>query len=237
MFTDFDGTITTQDVGNAFFRTYVRGDYDALLDDYLAERISAAECFRRGAQAIGAVDRDAVMAFFRQQPVDPTFAGFVTFCRTRGLDLAIVSDGLDAYINAILDEHHIETVPVYANTLTWVPAEAPGLSTVGISFPFADATCTRCACSKRNILLTCAGDEDIIVYIGEGYSDRCPVQYADIVFAKDQLQRFCQEKNISYYLYSSFADVQTRMEGLLGKARLRKRRQAESMRRDAFLRE
>ena len=38
----------------------------------------------------------------------------------------------------------------------------------------------------------------MIVYVGDGYSDRCPVQYADIVFAKGDLQTYCQEQNISY---------------------------------------
>ena len=86
-------------------------------------------------------------------------------------------------------------------------------------------------------MLTHASDDDIIVYIGEGYSDRCPAQYADIVFAKDKLQTYCQQENISYYLYASFFDVTTRLTELLGRRQLRKRRRAELKRREAFSRE
>jgi 2-hydroxy-3-keto-5-methylthiopentenyl-1-phosphate phosphatase len=86
-------------------------------------------------------------------------------------------------------------------------------------------------------MVTLAGDEDIIAYVGEGYSDRCPVQYADIVFAKDVLQTFCQEQNISYHLYDSFDDVVERLRVLLSKKKLRKRLSAEMKRKELFTRE
>jgi 2-hydroxy-3-keto-5-methylthiopentenyl-1-phosphate phosphatase len=86
-------------------------------------------------------------------------------------------------------------------------------------------------------MLTHAGDEDVITYIGEGYSDQCPAQYADIVFAKDALQAFCQRENISYYLYDSFIDVIERLNGLLAKKRLHKRLAADMKRKDIFMRE
>jgi 2-hydroxy-3-keto-5-methylthiopentenyl-1-phosphate phosphatase len=117
-----------------------------------------------------------------------------------------------------------------------VPTEN-GFAKPSISFPYEDAECTRCACCKRNIMLTKSSDDDVIVYIGEGYSDRCPAQYADIVFAKDELQKFCQEKNISYFLYDSFDDILVRMSELLVKKRVKKRREAEMKRREAFVAE
>lgn len=83
-------------------------------------------------------------------------------------------------------------------------------------------------------MLTQAGDEDIIVYVGEGYSDRCPAQFADFVFAKDELQKFCQEKNISYFLYNSFDDVVERVKDILSRKRPKKRREADMKRREAF---
>ena len=86
-------------------------------------------------------------------------------------------------------------------------------------------------------MLTRSGEEDIIVYIGEGYSDRCPVQYADIVFARDALQTYCQEQNISYFLYSTFDDVIARLASLVSKKKLRKRLAAETKRKELFIAE
>ena len=236
VFVDFDGTITKTDVGNAFFREFAgREQYDSLLEEYKAERISAQECFRRGVAAIGSLAKEDAAAFVRGQEIDPSFSEFVRFCADRGVELRIVSDGLDFYIHEILSANGIQGVPVFSNALEFVADGSA--SSMRISFPYTDAECTRCACCKRNIMLTHAGDQDIIVYVGEGYSDRCPAQYADIVFAKDVLQTFCQKENISYYLYSSFRDVTGRLEKLLAKKRLCRRLAAEMKRKELFTQE
>jgi len=238
IFVDFDGTITRQDVGNAFFRKYVgRERYDAILQEYLGERISARECFRRGVEAMGPLNREEAAAFVREHQIDPTFKDFVDFCRQMNLEFHVVSDGLDFYIQEILLASRIPGLSVFSNTLEFVPEEDPASCRLRISFPHGDAECTRCACCKRNILLTHSGDDDVIAYVGEGYSDRCPARYADIVFAKDSLQTYCQENNISYYLYQSFQDVKDRLEDLLSRKRLRKRRSAEMKRREVFMAE
>ncbi len=238
VFVDFDGTITKADVGNAFFRAYAgREIYDEMLREYKAERISAQECFRRGIAAIGRLSRDEAIAFARSQDIDASFADFIRFCREREIELHIVSDGLDFYINEILLANGFDGLSVFANVLEFGAIADEGGSNLRIGFPYTDAECNRCACCKRNIILTHTGDRDIIVYVGEGYSDRCPVQYADIVFAKESLQTFCQSENISYYLYRSFEDVTGRMNEVLAKKRLRKRRAAEIKRKELFLQE
>jgi 2-hydroxy-3-keto-5-methylthiopentenyl-1-phosphate phosphatase len=80
-------------------------------------------------------------------------------------------------------------------------------------------------------------DEDVLVYIGEGYSDRCPAAYADVVFAKDALQTYCREENISYIPYRSFHDVRRSMELLAGRKKLRRRYRASMRRKEVFVAE
>ena len=109
-------------------------------------------------------------------------------------------------------------------------------------FPYTDEICTRCASCKRNHIVTIAGDDDIIVYIGEGYSDRCPVRYADVVFAKDDLLRYCRKNHIPRYEYKTFKDIKNQLHKMMhttssnsSKGFLRKRRQAELARKELFL--
>lgn len=238
VFIDFDGTITKQDVGNAFFSRYVgRERYDAILREYKSERISAQECFRRGVAAIGRVNRVEALRYVRSQEIDPSFKNLLAFCKNKGIEVHVVSDGLDFYINEIFAANGVQNVSVFSNVLELLPAGTEGEYDLRLSFPYADVECQRCACCKRNIMLTRSGDEDIIVYVGEGYSDRCPAQYADIVFAKDVLQTFCQRENISYYLYGSFNDVIERMNALLANRRLHKRPAADMKRRETFIQE
>ena len=233
IFIDFDGTVTQQDIGNAFFRKCGGDVCTGYVAAYRAGEISAKELFCSEAAAIGEMDESMAMEFLRGQKIDSSFARFVEFCRLQNIEFYIVSDGLDYYISEILSCNGIEGVSFFANRIERVPAEN-GFVRLAVSFPYDDAECSRCGCCKRNIMLTNAGEEDILVYIGEGYSDRCPVQYADIVFAKDELQKFCQDMNISYYLYNSFDDVVWRLDELLGRKKLRPRREAEMKRREAF---
>lgn len=238
VFVDFDGTITVNDVGNSFFRRFGGCECDLLVQRYRSGELTAVECFRREAEAVGVVDRQEADAFVRGQEIDPTFRDFALFCKSRGMELTILSDGLDYYVQEILRKHSLDDIPAFANHAEFVEHGAGGRARLELRFPYTDAECTRCACCKRNLMLTHAGEEDVIAFVGEGFSDACPAQYADIVFAKDELQQFCQTANISYYLYSSFADVQGRLAELLDSPRgLRRRRQAELKRREAFISE
>jgi len=237
VFVDFDGTITKQDVGNAFFREFGGPDCEEIVEEYKNERISAHECFRREVAAIGTLPLERAVTFLGNQPIDESFKTLLKFCQSNQIGLHIVSDGLDFYIREILSAHSLSNVSFFANALTMEETGVAGEYALSISFPFSDAECTRCACCKRNIMLTHAGDDDTIVYVGEGYSDRCPARYADIVFAKDELQSFCQRENISYFPYTSLEDVTNRLDRLRGMKNIPKRRRAELNRREVFIRE
>lgn len=236
VFVDFDGTISRDDVGNAFFRHFGGERCDEIVGRYRAGLIPATRCLEEEADACGEFPFDEAVDFARRQEVDPGFRAFTEFCCASGISLTILSDGLDFYIHHILQASGITGVPVFSNRASF-HAASEGKSTLSVGFPFTDAECRRCACCKRNIMVTRSAEDDVTVYIGEGYSDMCPVQYADIVFAKRELQTFCQENNISYFHYGSFSDVTPRLEQLANRKRLPHRQQAVMMRRQLFIAE
>ena len=209
---------------------------------YRQEEISAVECFRRECDACGIIDMHALDSFLDSQEVDQSFSSFIEYCNTHGFLSCIVSDGMDYYIKRILARHGLSHVPFLSNVLEFVPADdSPQVRLTG-KFPYTDEACDRCACCKRDYMLSVSADDDSIVYIGEGYSDRCPARYADVVFAKDELLAHCRRENIACFEYRTFGDILKRMELLLvgnrGQANssgLRKRRQAELARREIFL--
>ncbi len=234
LFVDFDGTITRQDVGNAFFRSCGGAACDDLVGRFRAGEISARECFTREAEAMGRVAPDALGDLVDAQEIDASFGNLVAFCAGRDVALLVVSDGLDWYIRRILARHGFPDVPFVSNTASFVRAGDDGRAEIAVGFPHSDAACDRCACCKRNIMLTTAAEGDIIAYAGEGFSDRCPVRYADIVFAKDVLQTYCQNENISYTPYASFDDIVERLTRIMDGGRLRHRARAALERRAAF---
>jgi 2,3-diketo-5-methylthio-1-phosphopentane phosphatase len=235
LFVDFDGTIAREDVGNKLFRKFGGKRCDELVRRYREGSLSAVECFREEAAAMGTVNVRDLDDFLRLQEIDEGFLSLTEFCRVNHIGVTILSDGLEYYIRMVMGERLPDWVRVFANEATFHPVYG-NQSVLQLRFPHQDAECLCCACCKRNIMLSSCSDEDVIVYVGEGLSDICPAQYADIVFAKLSLQTFCQRENISYYPYSTLYDVVERLAMLhSGRTPVRKRRQAALKRREAFM--
>ena len=235
LFVDFDGTITHNDVGDLIFRELGIENYDVLVQDYLDGKIGSPEYWIRVCERAGAVNREAMERSVDRQEIDPTFIDLTNFCKSRDLEYFILSDGFDFYIERLLKRFGLEEVEYFSNRLEFQPVDGTGSFFLRPVFPYLDEECTRCANCKRNHLLTLSSDDDVIVFVGDGLSDLCPSKYADIVFAKKDLIRYCREENISYYEYQNFRDVMDRLEKILAQKRIRKRWQAELRRREAFL--
>lgn len=241
IFIDFDGTLTKNDVGDALFEKFGGSVCKSHVSDYRRGTISAITCFRLESDACGDIDIVEFDEFIRSQEIDASVKEFFSFCGNSGFECSVVSDGMDYYIERILNHNGIGHIPFYANHLELIPSGRPGKFNLSPSFPYTDEECDRCACCKRNIILTRCADDDFIVYIGEGYSDLCPVRYADIVFAKDELLQFCRREKIPHSAYGSFSDVlrilkdKTGKKTFTGKAKLKKRRQAQLACRDVFI--
>jgi 2,3-diketo-5-methylthio-1-phosphopentane phosphatase len=232
VFCDFDGTTASHDVGEQLFRTFAGAKAVEIVQGYLDGTVTAQQCLRRECAAVESVTPEELEQFTTQFALDPHFREFVLFCESREIPLVVLSDGLDFYVGRMLRRNGLERLPFFANHIEF---SREGSSTKLVpSFPYADSECDQCANCKRNHLLTLSGDDDIIVYVGDGISDRCPIRYADIVFAKKSLISYCQQQNISYHEFRHFGDVRSRLEQLLQRKRIKKRREAEMARREVF---
>ena len=58
------------------------------------------------------------------------------------------------------------------------------------------------------------GTIPLIVFIGDGVSDLPAAREADVLFARRglRLEEYCQENNISYIPFDTFADIQSKLE-------------------------
>lgn len=232
IYSDFDGTIAVHDIGNQLFRTFAGTRALEIVQHYLDGTMTARECLTQECAAAGSVTAAELESFVHQFSLDPSFGAFVEFCRNRNIPLVVLSDGLDFYVEHLLKKHGHEGLLFFSNHLEFV--KEGKVTKMVPSFPHTDAECLLCGNCKRNHLLTLSGDDDIIVYIGDGISDRCPVRYADIVFAKGSLIRYCQEQNVTYHEFRDFTDVTNRLEMLLQRKRIKKRQEAEMARREVF---
>jgi 2,3-diketo-5-methylthio-1-phosphopentane phosphatase len=229
VFVDCDGTIVREDVGNSFFRRFGGERAAQAVALYRSGAIDARECYREEAAAVGRVTRDQVEAFADTFTLDPAFAPFVSFCDTLKAPVTVLSDGLDVYVRRLLERNGLSRLAWYANEAVFTDE---GLE---VRFPHADETCPTCANCKRNHVAMLSADDDVVVYAGDGISDRCAVGVSDIVFARGSLVAYCQEKNITYHTFRSFTEIRSRLASLIASGGLRQRREAAMARRALFV--
>jgi 2-hydroxy-3-keto-5-methylthiopentenyl-1-phosphate phosphatase len=233
VFCDFDGTVCPQDIGEEFFRAFADDTVQQIVDELLQGKINSQQWLRRACDAVPLITRAQFDAYIDLFAADPFFAQFVHFVEAQGAAVSVVSDGLDAYVTSILFKAGLQHVPVFANHAEFVNLN--GIARLAVSFPHTDAECAVCGNCKRNHILAQAADDDVIVYAGDGFSDRCPVRYADIVFAKRHLIKHCRQQNITYYEFNHFDDVQKKMEEIFHRKRIRRRQEASMARREAYM--
>lgn len=203
IFSDFDGTISTKDVGNRLFHHFSGGRSEEIVAKWQAGTITARECLLAEAALIRLTETE-LSEYLLQFELDPGFAGFEKLCRSNGVELIILSDGLSLYIRHILARHGFEYLKVLANE-----AEFAG-DQLKVSFPYDLGKCGSCGNCKGDRIeeyLDSQADDPFTVFIGDGLSDRCGAQKVDQLFAINELAKYCQERSIEYNSFSSFFDI------------------------------
>ncbi len=230
VFVDFDGTITRQDVGEQMFLNF--GDADEarkIAERWIRNEITSIDTSRQLCNNVRNFNRDSFDEFLATIEIEESFFDFVKFCEDNKIEMFVLSDGLDFYIDKLMTRENLNHITVYSNHLTFdkngnlVPL-----------FPYTDEECNLCANCKRNHIINHSADDDITFYIGDGYSDTCPAQYVDFIYAKKSLLKYCEANRISYFPFNNFDDVIPGMEKLLNKKRLKKRHQAELKRKEVY---
>ena len=203
--TDFDGTVTRTDVAEDLLQAFAPPEWWEIEQEHRARRIGTRETMIRQFALVRANEDEMVRFVDEHVRLDETFPPFVVACRTRGIPVEIVSEGLDFYLHHLLRKWGID-VPARTNRTRFEPGR------VRIEYPYADPTCDLCGtCKLRRLFeLRVAGYR--VAYIGDGHSDLCPAVEADVVFAKRELAQLCREEAIEFIPFDTFADVQREME-------------------------
>jgi 2,3-diketo-5-methylthio-1-phosphopentane phosphatase len=229
VFCDFDGTVCKQDVGEQFFRFFASVKAKESVRHLLNHEITMRTWLTELCNSIRMLTYNDFLAYVNQFSIDPHFTEFISYCDHHDISITILSDGLDAYVKSILSNAGLSRTAFFANQVDFIDGK------LKVSFPYSDSECSLCGNCKRNHMLNASADDDVLVYVGDGYSDRCPVRYADVVFAKRQLIQYCQQQNISFFDFKHFGDVQAKLEEILQHKRIRRRREAAMARREVFM--
>lgn len=199
---DFDGTICSVDMGCRILDRFASEEWKDIDRAYCADEIGSHIAYTKVAPLFQGSRVQMVEYVCSNAILDPYFADFYRFCLERGYDFKIASDGLDFYIEAILRKHDLADIEFYSNTAIF--GQGGGLS---IAFPYLNDLCGKCGACKTNIVKKFHSRYDRIIYIGDSYSDVCPSQIADIVFAKYILYEKCRQNGTACIYYNNFRNI------------------------------
>jgi len=111
---DFDGTITVDDISFLILDKYARGDWRAVLEDYKSGRITVGQFNTRAFRLVNeerAVLEDYVLKNYQ---IRPGLSRLVDYCRQKDIRFVVVSNGLDFYIRAIMADLNLDEIEVYS---------------------------------------------------------------------------------------------------------------------------
>jgi HAD superfamily phosphoserine phosphatase-like hydrolase len=240
IFCDFDGTVTKKDVWVDALGKFIsdKHKFSELCVDFENGKITARECIKLELDLIDNFDFETFDAYIDKQELDDFFKDFVKYCRINNHEIIILSEGLDYYIKYVLQKFGID-LKYYCNTLitSETTSENPVKIKLSCAFPFSDENCTWCGMSKRNVLINNTNDyeNEISVFIGDGVSDYCVSNYADIVFAKNSLASYCWKNNITYHEYRDFSDIMKKLDKLTLGRMIKQKQNSKTLRKDILL--
>jgi 2,3-diketo-5-methylthio-1-phosphopentane phosphatase len=198
---DFDGTITEQDLLDTIAQTFgdeeVYREVDEGLDDH---SLTLNEVIRREFEPVRTPLPEVRSWVLDNVRVRPGFREFVELARERGWRFVIVSSGFRELIEPVLEREGVADVELLSNT---VDADPDGWK---VRFRVSE-TCDVCGQPCKRSTAAALADGTELVYVGDGYSDRCAAESADVVFARRGLATYLEERGVPFEPFEDFHSV------------------------------
>lgn len=200
---DFDGTIAKEDTTDLLLERFADPSWMLVEEEWKTGAIGSRECMVRQIDLVRATPQ-AYDAFVAGIEIDPEFPDFVDLCRRKGLDVMVVSDGLDRTVGTVLERAGLN-LPIRANKLQWTGGDRWRLT-----FPHARSECRALSGNCKCQFAEQPGSVRIVV--GDGRSDFCVAERADLALAKGALAELCARKELPHYAFTRFGEATDRLE-------------------------
>ena len=197
VFLDFDGTISTTDVGVHLLERLADPGWREVDAEYVAGEIGSRVCLL---DEWDLLPRDPALlrSVAAEVPLDPDTDRLVAGLRAAGAEVSVVSDGFGFYATERLG--HLG-VPVVTNAVDWESG--------ALEFPHEDrcCACSSCGTCKQAPIKDARHRGLATVLVGDGTSDRKAALLADVVFAKGALARWCSLNGVEFVPFETLAEV------------------------------
>jgi HAD superfamily phosphoserine phosphatase-like hydrolase len=226
---DFDGTISLTDISDAILAAHAPGTQWEERNLRYDKGLSGSRDLLAWDVTLLPDDEALLSKTATSQNLDPAFPAFVEAAQRWGAAIEVVSDGFGFYVSSALSRIGVGDLTVAtADTTFGTSAGHPA-----ISFPAGHPACFVCGTCKRERVREHHRRGNVVVFIGDGMSDRYGAAHAEMIFAKGRLARLCDEEGWPYAPWQTFGEITRWTEDAFGSGSL-PRNQAElaSARRD-----
>lgn len=212
---DYDGTISRVDIGDELLARHYPDRAEIARKDaqYDAGQVGSRELMKWDMDVLPH-DAELLRGEAAAMPQDTSFPAFVESVRERGALVEVVSDGLGFYVRSNLAALGLSAVPVATNENSVADGGA------GMSFPYGHPACFVCGTCKRERVRLHQAAGRIVVFVGDGMSDRYAAAHADVTFATGALVRICMAEGWPFHEWRDFADVRAQVEAMFDDGRL-----------------
>ncbi len=208
VYTDFDGTITQRDLLYYLLDVAAPREWQLIEAALTSEAVDEKSALQKEFDLINISLQEAI-DIVMNVPIDPTFAAFAYYCLEHEIPLEILSGGFEQFIAAYLQKHQLAFIPFYANKAR---VENNRWQIIGAPNPKIRHLCNHC---KTYWVKQKQQAGYIVVYIGDGNTDRCPASHAHYRFAKGDLARYLDKHQMPYIPFQNFADVLEKFHAIL----------------------
>jgi 2-hydroxy-3-keto-5-methylthiopentenyl-1-phosphate phosphatase len=197
---DFDGTITPEDISFLILDAFGNKGWRQLFAEYQGGKISVGR-FNRQAFATVKADKQTLLKFVKDKArVRPGLHELLAYCEKQGFHFVIVSNGLDFYIRAILEDLGLIN--------TEVLAAKTHFGSNGIEAQYLGPQSNLLEDKFKETYLRLFQDRGYrVIYAGNGTSDISPASQAYHIFATSDLLTYCQKMNVKCTPFDDLNDI------------------------------
>jgi 2-hydroxy-3-keto-5-methylthiopentenyl-1-phosphate phosphatase len=197
VFCDFDGTITAQETFVAVLKQFSPELAAKLIPQMYELKITLREGVRRILEAIPSSQLPEIIEFTQSQPIRAGFAEFLDFLESQNIQFVIISGGLRVMVEAVLGEELIKKVTaIHAIDIDTTGSHLRVISDYEGETELVD---------KVKVMSLYTTDQQIA--IGDSVTDLNMALNAPVVFARDRLKVYLDERQKPYIDWQDFWEI------------------------------
>lgn len=204
IFSDFDGTITQKDSTVELVNKFggkVNRDAENL---YIAGKANNREVISLHYSTLN-LSVQKYYEVIHSMPLDPSFRRFYETLGSMGIKIHVITGSIARAIKDYFYQAGFADIAVHGNRMRI----KNGRVLFSPAHKIENTLCLEgcCANCKSAWVEKYHHRNKKIIYIGDGLTDTCVSGYADLLFAKDSLARYCEKQKMNFVPFNNFGDI------------------------------